>query len=463
MEFATRRYKFSVQEINKGGPAGYESTYLSSEGSPASSELYSILENYKGKLLAAESLVVRQRNGQALASALADWKPVGIASGFKPSGAYHFGHKLTSESVAFFQKNGVQVFVPVADIECAMDPRQTEEQYQFWAADNLLDWGANGVDLDAAHVYLQSEEFRVNMLSYIVARSLKFDFAVDIYGAEKLVDDFPFLFAGITQVGDILLPQHRDFGNFHSFMVSGQDQDGHMKMTTALAQATLDNGTDLLGVHTIPSGLYIPHIRGIKGDKASSSRAEGTLYLGAGPNIEDLVERTRSSLNKIEGADRDHLERCSLDMVRYLDVFNRHSRVSFAELCAEPEYLQLTEALNEATNRDDQMLAQSNIDAYLIQKCMDLGQDNVTIVRETLPEALAEHQQKREAVLIYARTRSQGSRSNDVFEEENPYGTEPLKRPEFWDVPSVAAVNESQRNPTQWFSIINRAASQIQP
>src|SRR3990167_10860066 len=260
MEFETTRYKFAVTELQAGGPGGYESVYLTSEGSPAVPSLYSLLNNYEGSLLPAHNNALRQRNGEVLVSSLEEGKSVGIASGFKPSGAYHFGHKLTSEAVGFLQRNGVQVFVPVADVESEMDSKLTREEYQFWAADNLLDWGANGVDLDAAHVYLQSEEFRVNMLSYVIARSLRFDLAVDIYGADKLIQEFPFLFAGITQVGDILLPQHRDFGNYHSFMVSGQDQDGHMKMTTVLTKATLDNGTDLLGVSTIPSGFYIPHI-----------------------------------------------------------------------------------------------------------------------------------------------------------------------------------------------------------
>lgn len=278
MEFETGRYKITVNELQKGGPGGYESVYLTSEGYPTSPALHNVLGKFSGSLLPNDNNSIRQRDGENLVAALEEGRSVGIASGFKPSGAYHFGHKLISETVSFFQKNGVQIFVPVADIECAMDPKLTREQYQFWAADNLLDWGANGVDLDAAHVYLQSEEFRVNMLSYIVARSLEFKLAADIYGADKLINDFPFLFAGITQVGDILLPQHNDFGNYHSFMVSGQDQDGHMKMTTALTKATLDSGIDLLGVTTIPSGFYVPHIRGISGNKASSSKAESTIY-----------------------------------------------------------------------------------------------------------------------------------------------------------------------------------------
>src|SRR3989338_2054737 len=338
MELRTNRYKITVEEILEGGPSGYESVYLTSEGNPASDNLYKVLDNFKGKLLPASGRIIRQRNGEALVEALEAGKPVGIASGFKPSGAYHFGHKLTSAAVTFFQKNGTQIFVPVADIECDMDTRISREEYQYWAADNLLDWGANGVNLDAAHAYLQSEETRVNTLAYFAARSLKFDFAADIYGMQKLVKDFPFLFAGVTQVGDILLPQHKDFGNYHSFMVSGQDQDGHMKMTVALTKATLDSGIELQGVQTVPSGFYIQHIRGISGDKASSSKAAGTLYLGSGPEKEDLTERIKSTLRKVDCANTGDLEKCALDMVRYIDFFNSGSRVSFGELSASREY-----------------------------------------------------------------------------------------------------------------------------
>lgn len=452
MEFETGRYKISVDELQKGGPGGYESVYLTSEGYPASPDLRNALGTFKGSLLPNDSNSIRQRNGENLVAALEGDLSIGIASGFKPSGAYHFGHKLTSETVAFFQKNGAQVFIPVADIECAMDSKLTQEQYQFWAADNLLDWGANGVDLDSAHVYLQSEEFRVNMLSYIVARSLRFDLAADIYGADKLINDFPFLFAGITQVGDILLPQHNDFGNHHSFMVSGQDQDGHMKMTTALTKATLGSGIDLLGATTIPSGFYIPHIRGISGDKASSSRSESTIYLGQGAEREDLVERTRSSMKKINEAEEEHLQRCSLDMVRYLDCFNRLSKVSFKELCSQPGYIELSNALETATTREDQLRAQYNIDAYLIARCREQNQDNAAIVRDSLPDALRDHQKKRETVLLYAVNKAMNNGLVGDFE-----------KPKFWEASDEAKVNEQKPNPTQWYNLIANVATQINP
>ena len=458
MNVETDRYRITIEEIAEGGPGGYESTYLVSEGEPAAEELYTIIVGLEGKLLPAQNRIIRQRNNHLLIDALKEGKSVGIASGFKPSGAFHFGHRLTSGAVSFFQKNGVQIFMPVADIECAMDPKLSSDQYQYWAADNLLDWGASGVNLDAAHVYLQSEEFRVSTLAYMVARSLNFRLAVDIYGAKKLIDDFPFLFAGVTQVGDILLPQHQDFGNDHSFMLSGQDQDGHMKMTIALVESMLDSRTNTLATLTVPSGFYIPHIRGTDGNKASSSNPEHALFLGSGPIVEDLTDRIKSTTKKLDEADKDNLERCSLDVMRYIDFFNLRGKVSFQGLSSELIYQELQQNLDLAKTKEEQDKAQYELDDFLIRHCKNQRQDNVSIVRDSLPEALLEHHRRRQAVLNYAKERvSSHPAGGWDLDYHRPI------QPEFWQVPDRAIVDESKRNTTQWFHIINRVSDRIIP
>ncbi len=458
MEIETGRYKITVEELQEGGPGGYESTYLVSEGDSASQNLYDLMFKLNGQLLPAQNRSIRQRNGSTLVDALAEDKRIAIASGFKPSGAFHFGHKLTSGAVSFFQKNGVQVFMPVADIECAMDPRLTTDQYEYWAADNLLDWGANGVNLDAAHVYLQSEEFRVSSLAYVVARSLNFGLAVDIYGAKKLVADFPFLFAGLTQVGDILLPQHQDFGNEHSFMLSGQDQDGHMKMTIALVDGVVNSKiNDSLGL-TQPSGFYIPHIRGTNGEKMSSSDPKHTPYLGPGPSSEDLTDRIRSTMEKLDKATPEGLERCALDILRYIDFFNARSKVVFNDLSSESVYSELINNLETAGTKEDEQKAQYEVDEFLIKHCRDQKQDNVSIVRDSLPEALMEHHRRRQAVLNYAKEKA-SNRPGGAWDLDYHRSIPP----EFWQIPNKAKVDESKRNQTQWFHIINRAANHIIP
>jgi tryptophanyl-tRNA synthetase len=437
----TSRYKINVEEISEGGAAGYESTYLTSEGDPATPEMYEQLNSMDGTLLPAENKTIRQRNGSELLNSLREGLPVGIASGFKPSGAYHFGHKLTSSAVSFFQKNGAQIFVPVADIECDMDTRMSKEEYLYWAADNLLDWGANGVNLDAAHVYLQSEERRVNDLSYILARALTFDFAVDTYGFDKMHKEFPFLFAGITQVGDIVLPQHSDFGNQHSFMVSGQDQDGHMKMTVGLVEKTLESGMSLLGTQTVPSGFYIPHIRGLSGKKASSSKPKGTLYLGSGPNRLNLTDRINAVHNAIDETLADQelqlsVKKGMLDLVRYIGFFNDQSSINFGEALGNiPRVVQ--RALAES---EDSSLRNEIIDNYLINECESRGQDNVSLVRDSIADALKEHQQKRQEVL------------------EAALGG---PTPEFWNVPERAVIDPTKRNKTEWKDLIKQAEGDL--
>ena len=126
------------------------------------------------------------RNSEELIKHLNDPTRYGIVSGRKPSGPCHFGHKLVIETINFFQKNGAQIFVPIADNEASLDPKiKSESQYKYFAADNLLDWGASGLNLDAAHVYFQSEETRVMNIAYAAARRLDLATIVDVYGRES--------------------------------------------------------------------------------------------------------------------------------------------------------------------------------------------------------------------------------------------------------------------------------------
>ncbi len=432
----TKRYRFEVEEIDGGGPAGYESVYLAAVADPASLELITELEKLDGRLLPAlerrrqlaqkddSQPALDVRNGARLEEALREGWPIGIASGFKPSGPFHFGHKMVSRALAYFQRNGLQLFVPVADVEAAiaqLPKAMPEEQYMLWAADNLLDWGAHGVNLDAAHVYRQSEEFRVSSIAYRAARSLSFELAADTYGFQTLIETFPFLFAGMTQVGDILLAQHEDFGNRHSFMVSGPDQDGHMKMTEALSRDFLEaegmGGANLKGISNVPSAFYVPHIRGLTGGKASSSQPESTLYLGSGPDREGLEERIESSLAKFDrhlAEGPEAVETCTRDMATYIDFFHDHLPSS-----GKPNYTE--------------------------------------VVRDSLADALRLEQARRKAVLDYAVGRAEQGDGGlwDQADRVTP--------PDFWKVPDEAVVDPSLRCKSDWYHMVAAMADRLVP
>lgn len=442
----TDRYEIAFQELAPGGPAGYETEYIVEAGDPIPEDLYDIFLTQKGNLLPAiQKRLDSQRNISNLIEILRKGGSVGIASGFKPSGPYHFGHKLAAETLAFFQLNGVQIFCPIADVEAELDTKLSRKEYMYWAADNLLDWGACDVDLDAVHVYLQTEEKRSIDLIYSIAKGLTFDLAVDTYNMQKLVDNVPFLLAGLVQVTDILLPQHPEFGNELCLLVAGPDQDGHMKMTLELVERTKNV---LLGFKMMPAALYIPHIRGLTGIKQSSrlEEEESTIYLGSGHSRLTLKERIDRARNKIRAAEREHdeeVKRFALDMIRYISDFEQYNKRDFVEI----EKKIPTSLKREISQVSDKGIRRLKLDDYLIEKCLASGQDNVRIIKEYISEAIASHQKRKKEVFDYALERANG---------RHP------KKPDFWKASEKAIVPEIRRNKTQWYHIIHEKKEELE-
>jgi tryptophanyl-tRNA synthetase len=447
-EFKTERYTITVVENGKGGPNGYESRYVENLGEEPSASLLDMMSaSQTYSCISAKNGLIKMRNQDVLRTALEKDQKIGIASGFKPSGAFHFGHLLTSSTVSYFQKTGCKVCIPVADLECRFDTAKDFAQSNYWAADNLLDWGASGISLDDAHVYLQSEEHRVGILAYLVARGLDFSVAADTYSFEKLHEGFPFVFAGLTQVGDILLPQHKDIGSDISVMVSGPDQDGHMKMTTTLTQKALLDGVDLNGVTQIPAGYYIPHIRGFKPQtkgvepKMSSSFPEGTFYVSSGPQKLSLSQRIESSRLKFTDARTHHeqnLRNCALDLIMNLEPFHKTANLDFRKLLQDAQYV----ALKKGSATDQQKAAQ-----LLHEYCANMQVSVIDVLDEVIPTLLKDQHEKRNEIFQYALDKKQGR------------GT----KPSFWNVPDSARIPQEVRNKTQWFDIVAKMRGELKP
>jgi hypothetical protein len=244
-------------------------------------------------------------------------------------------------------------------------------------------------------------------------------------------------------------------------MVSGQDQDGHMKMTVELTKRALESGISLPGISNIPSGIYIPHIRGIIG-KASSSKPETTIYLGSGPGRLDLDNRINDTNLKITRALQDsnmkeNIELAALDMTRYIDFFNDKSKVDFGQLLKElPKGIR-----NSLNDEQDENARLRIIENYLIKACKENGQDNIELVRDSLPEALREHQRKRKVVLDYAIAKRE---YNDRFKREYSIHHEAKpEKPIFWKVPEKAVVEESKRNRTHWEDLVASMKDKLIP
>lgn len=397
-EIQTENHEVLWRETGNAGPSGYGSAMTEDRAGDDFEP-----EDYEQLAVALEptpDVVGRgELTGENVYNALAGFQSgdVGAVSGFKPSGPGHFGHYQTADTLSDLQEAGVEIYVPVADSE-ARYADIDDETIDHMMADNLLDWAAAGLNLDQAHVYLQSEEDRLEDAKRRLQENITIEDAIEAYGMDELDGNFRFLFGGMNQVADLVLPQHPDFDHEYSTMVAGHDQEGHMKMTQNLTAPAVEDGDTF--VQTVPSSIYNPLIEGLvdvgDGDsssKASSSEGRTSIYVGPTQEGLSLDERIDIGLGKLDEAiaqDPEKVERSAQD---HLDVVG----IPYDE--------------GEATD----------------------------VLRQELPEILEQHQDRRLQVFDYAREKAQGA---------DP------EQPEFWSENDSAQVPEQQRNETEWHDIV---------
>ncbi len=433
-----------LTEVLRSGPVGNEATLYDNVAEPVPKSLYSILDNYNQKpLIVTNRQFDSLRNSEELLANLPNLETCGIASGRKPSGPCHFGHRLVIETITFFQHNGAQIFVPIADNEAGLDPKiKNKAHYKYFIADNLLDWGASGLNLDAAHIYLQSEEMRVMNIGYAMARGLDLPITVDVYGRDTLADEMNYLFASITQVGDILLPQHPDFGKKHSFMLSGPDQDGNMKMTMELASRAIGRSEY---VTTIPSSLYITAISNLEGKKESASEPETTIYLGPSRNV---YEKTSNGKLLVDIKKLSISERRA-DAQEKIDRFTKSDKVKVLEA------IRRRQAVFEEFHNSSEMPI-SEFKAVLDGTLITHQYKRAIVYRHALSLAFQEAVRKKDLETVGKVTLM--AQRYGLFDP----GLE-QSAPHFWSTtPKEAYVLEDKRNvKTRWFNLVVEMADQI--
>ncbi len=200
-------------------------------------------------------------------------KPVAAMSGIKPSSEFHLGSKLTADELIFFQKKfKAKVFYAIADLEAYADNGLSLEETHETAVSNVADLLALGLDEKNAHIYKQSQERRVMNMAYLFSRRATPSMLKAIYGERN----YSLYFAALTQVGDILLPQHKDFGGPKRVVVPvGVDQDPHIRFARDIA---------FKEKLVLPGATYHRIMRSLKGESKMSKRdPSSTLLLSDSP------------------------------------------------------------------------------------------------------------------------------------------------------------------------------------
>ncbi len=209
-------------------------------------------------------IVFAHRDFEQILEAMKGCQEFAVLSGIKPTGDFHLGTLMTAKEIVYFQRQGARVFYCIADIEAYEDNDIPFDESERIAVENVADVLALGLDPRNAYVYRQSKEERVKDFAITFSRGVTLATLKAVYGERH----FGLYLSALIQAGDILLPQHEDFGGPKPTVVPvGIDQDPHLRFTRDLAQRFKRKFGFVL-----PSSTYHKLIKSLDGSPKMSKR-----------------------------------------------------------------------------------------------------------------------------------------------------------------------------------------------
>ena len=221
----------------------------------------------------------------------------GVLTGLMPSGKMHLGHSMVINQVKWFQDQGGDVTVTVADLE-ALATRNVslEEGRKIALSEYINNYAAMGLDPEKTNIYFQSMRPAVQRLGFTLGQKTNISEFEAIYGFSGETN-LAHVQAPLVQAGDIVHPQLDEYGGLRPIVVPvGVDQDPHIRLTRGLVSKT--NWFNLKNRKS--GGLTI----------GLSIQEENKTLMGVSKNggvnrdvRNQLFDKLKSSLNKLGFAD----------------------------------------------------------------------------------------------------------------------------------------------------------------
>lgn len=209
-------------------------------------------------------VVFAHRGLENVLDAMRRGDPFGVMTGLMPSGKMHLGHKAVIDQCIWYQDQGADVHIAIADFEAYAARGYTiPKARELGIEEYVLTYLALGLDPKKAEVYYQTKRGRVKDLAYRLGLHVNMSTMRALYGFEDEVK-LAHLNAPLMQAGDILHVQGSEFGGPRPTVVPvGVDQDPHIRLTRDLAAATrvlsvTETKDKQIGVFVKPTTSPIP-------------------------------------------------------------------------------------------------------------------------------------------------------------------------------------------------------------
>ncbi len=190
-------------------------------------------------MLHRRGIVFAHRDLDVVVGCIQRSDPFGVLTGLMPSGRMHLGHSMVIDQVRWFQEQGADITVTVADLE-ALATRGTSllEGRRTAISEYVHNYAALGLKPDTTNVYFQSSRPAVQRLAFTLGRKTNLSEFEAIYGFRGETN-LAHVQAPLVQVGDKIHPQLDEFGGLRPIVVPvGIDQDPHLRLTRDIARKT---------------------------------------------------------------------------------------------------------------------------------------------------------------------------------------------------------------------------------
>ncbi len=237
-------------------------------------------------------IVFAHRDLETIIHAQSKGNPFGVLTGLMPSGRMHLGHSMVIEQVEWFQNQGGDVTIAVADLEStATRGISLEEGRKIAAEEYVANYAALGLDPEKTSVYFQSQRSVVQKLGFQLGKRTNLSELEAIYGFDGSTN-LAHVQAPLVQAGDILHPQLDEYGGIRPIVVPvGVDQDPHLRLTRGLASKT-----NWFNVNEAKVGLQIgvsvqeenQHVMGVEANGRVNKEIQNQVFSNIVESISEL-------------------------------------------------------------------------------------------------------------------------------------------------------------------------------
>ncbi len=222
-----------------------------------------------GNTLMRRGFVFAGRDLKKISDCIKQKKPFYALTGIMPTtDKVHFGTKSIIDMMVYFQKQGADIYVLVADLESAATRGVDLKEAKKIALEvHIPCYIALGLDAKKTKFYFQSENSDVRNLAFELSNKATLNEYKAIYGNAEPAR----IMSSILQVADILHPQIKK--KMPGIVPVGIDQDPHIRLSRDIA------GRAKKFDFVLPSSINVKFLPSLSGSLKMSKSEGNSLYL----------------------------------------------------------------------------------------------------------------------------------------------------------------------------------------